>query len=1661
MYLPFIASTVHLKLVYQINSDKMQYETSSTLLLIWTRGIQRVFVDGHYSSEFINVISGVPKGGVRGLIFFQLFIRIDMDKNRIVADDCPLDTPWGAGNFSDSDCDDRDPFHCNGLGTCVCGQCICNQRADPQEVISGRFCECTNFLCDRYFGLFCSGPDHGQCVCNKCECKPGWSGDDCSCDDSVENCRNPQTGEICSNHGVCACNSCQQCNVVAVGRCSGRWCENCPTPRRRGGRQRGRHRSKEERKQRRRERKQRKEHKDEGEEPAAVSELCPVDAPWGPEAFDDSYCKETEASQPCSGRGTCACGECRCNERTDPKELVSGQFCECTNFLCDRYNGVLCSGPDHGECICNKCQCKPGWVGEACECEDSVENCRNPDTGEICSGQGICDCNACICSATEDGRYSGRWCEDCPTCRSKCSQYKSCVQCQAFGTGDLSEEECMFRCTLFNSTMVQVAREETEGDRLCTFFDENDCRFHFTYGYDEDRVPVVRVQQTLECPPSVGDETAVSKHRNLAAELCPVDAPWGPEAFDDSYCKETEASQPCSGRGTCACGECRCNERTDPQELVSGQFCECTNFLCDRYNGVLCSGPDHGECICNKCQCKRGWVGEACECEDSVENCRNPDTGEICSGQGICGCNACICGAIEDARCSGKWCEDCPTFRSKCSQYKSCVQCQAFGTGDLSEEECIHKCKIFNSTMVQVAREETAGDLLCVFFDENDCRFYFTYGYDEDRVPVVRVQQTLECPPSVDDGTGSRAVSERRNLAAELCPVDAPWGPEAFDDSYCKETEASQPCSGRGTCACGECRCNERTDPQELVSGQFCECTNFLCDRYNGVLCSGPDHGECICNKCQCKRGWVGEACECEDSVENCRNPDTGEICSGQGICDCNACICSATEDGRYSGRWCEDCPTCRSKCSQYKSCVQCQAFGTGDLSEEECMFRCTLFNSTMVQVAREETEGDRLCTFFDENECRFYFVYGYDEDRVPVVRVQQTLECPPSVGDGTGSRAVSERRNLAAELCPVDAPWGPEAFDDSYCKETEASQPCSGRGTCACGECRCNERTDPQELVSGQFCECTNFLCDRYNGVLCSGPDHGECICNKCQCKPGWVGEACECEDSVENCRNPDTGEICSDQGICDCNTCICSATEDGRYSGRWCEDCPTCRSKCSQYKSCVQCQAFGTGDLSEEECTFQCTLFNSTMVQVAREETEGDRLCTFFDENDCRFHFTYGYDEDRVPVVRVQQTLKCPPSVGSGTGVPGPRRKARRCFARDREPWPPAHCPQPSLRFQHVVERDRCEPVGACGGNASAFPSPEDCQRECHAGAPPVSDASCDRSQCPWSRWSHYLAKKCQPLYDKGFCCPTGFSCPQETQLMQDSTRCFYRGSFYQPGEEVPVGNACLGTCHCVVDALPDIKCQIECQDMDQPGPGCRHLFKPGACCPYAQDCEEEKKSPRDLGDTVTCSWENKTYLEGDRMTSFDLPCQACVCTSAFTNAAGYGCYNVDCGLERYISKLQSGCTPIYSEKKCCPTDWLCPGDPRISRSSISKAIQKQIAPTQSTCRLGDLTIEIGSKVKIRGRQVICRCVTPPDLTCVRYRSRAEAQEHSRIKKATCATPSCVPGCTLVVNEATRCSECSCTMNTFICNEEECPGNCRYGININLGCPICTDCV
>jgi integrin beta 1 len=188
---------------------------------------------------------------------------------------------------------------------------------------------------------------------------------------------------------------------------------------------------------------------------------CECDTKNLEESGTDSFnkCRPDNMTEiECSGRGTCICGQCACNTRNNPDESIFGKFCECDNFSCDRYDTKLCSGPEHGECACGVCSCKPGWEGNACECSTSKDECRNPLTGEECSGQGECKCNKCECKITNDIRYSGRFCEKCPTCPQHCELHKACVECQMYKKGPLKDPElCRQNCTF-----VPISVEDVE-----------------------------------------------------------------------------------------------------------------------------------------------------------------------------------------------------------------------------------------------------------------------------------------------------------------------------------------------------------------------------------------------------------------------------------------------------------------------------------------------------------------------------------------------------------------------------------------------------------------------------------------------------------------------------------------------------------------------------------------------------------------------------------------------------------------------------------------------------------------------------------------------------------------------------------------------------------------------------------------------------------------------------------------------------------------------------------------------------------------------------------------------------------------------------------------------------------------------------------------------
>ncbi|XP_065364687.1 integrin beta-PS-like [Calliphora vicina] len=207
-------------------------------------------------------------------------------------------------------------------------------------------------------------------------------------------------------------------------------------------------------------------------------------------------------------------------------------------------------------------------------------------------------------------------------------------------------------------------------------------------------------------------------------------------------------------------------------------------------------------------------------------------------------------------------------------------------------------------------------------------------------------------------------------------------------------------CNGRGSCLCGVCECDKRSNPDEIISGSFCECDNFSCDRREQLLCSGPNHGVCECGSCVCKLGWTGAACDCRVSNETCIPPNDGKICSGNGVCECGACKCRATKDGRYSGQFCEKCSTCASRCLELRDCVQCQMYKTGPLKNiSDCAANCTSFvTKGVVKVEIDDQKEENLCTVYDDNDCKFTFKYSEDNDDIVDVHAEINIECPSKV---------------------------------------------------------------------------------------------------------------------------------------------------------------------------------------------------------------------------------------------------------------------------------------------------------------------------------------------------------------------------------------------------------------------------------------------------------------------------------------------------------------------------------------------------------------------------------------------------------------------------------------------------------------------------------------
>ncbi|XP_061094466.1 integrin beta-1-B-like [Conger conger] len=206
-------------------------------------------------------------------------------------------------------------------------------------------------------------------------------------------------------------------------------------------------------------------------------------------------CRRDNASEVCSGHGDCVCGECVCHKsRRNPDHVYYEKYCQCDNFRCDQYQGLLCGG--RGTCECGVCQCFPGFSGSACECALGLQTCLSR-SGLLCSGRGHCVCGTCVC---DDSRFQGPTCEICPSCPDLCTEHRECVLCHVFRQ-DFGQK-CDRDCSHLNIIVTDQLQENNDNSfHRCKEKDTDGCWVHFLYWAEHrDQPALIHVANERECP---------------------------------------------------------------------------------------------------------------------------------------------------------------------------------------------------------------------------------------------------------------------------------------------------------------------------------------------------------------------------------------------------------------------------------------------------------------------------------------------------------------------------------------------------------------------------------------------------------------------------------------------------------------------------------------------------------------------------------------------------------------------------------------------------------------------------------------------------------------------------------------------------------------------------------------------------------------------------------------------------------------------------------------------------------------------------------------------------------------------------------------------------------------------------------------------------------
>ncbi|KAI8427546.1 hypothetical protein MSG28_002059 [Choristoneura fumiferana] len=334
----------------------------------------------------------------------------------------------------------------------------------------------------------------------------------------------------------------------------------------------------------------------------------------------------------------------------------------------------------------------------------------------------------------------------------------------------------------------------------------------------------------------------------------------------------------------------------------------------------------------------------------------------VCSGNGNCECGACICTSVDSANktYTGPFCENCfDCDEKRCRVLEEYVQCVYFKDKKECDEKFNSSGNVIdwvNGTEINAPKYHLAK--LCKTVLEDGKSIVFKHKYEE-RILHLIIQKELEEPDRANMWIQHYIIKKQMLLnktkkisfVEEIIKIHS--GPRCQTKSY----------SDANKDWCGEKVYNP------IVS-------DVVNDR-NDSLNTGEDGKKIVQLQPQAMKI---------------------KVCSGNGNCECGACICTSVDSANktYTGPFCENCFDCDEKrCRVLEEYVQCVYFK----DKKECDEKFNSSGNVIDWVNGTEINAPKyhlakLCKTVLEDGKSIVFKHKYEE-RILHLIIQKELEEP------------------------------------------------------------------------------------------------------------------------------------------------------------------------------------------------------------------------------------------------------------------------------------------------------------------------------------------------------------------------------------------------------------------------------------------------------------------------------------------------------------------------------------------------------------------------------------------------------------------------------------------------------------------------------------------